>query len=275
MPWSSVEQPDDSVTFDLAQGTAVLQARDVPVLDYGSIRRPMMTARINGPGTRAALAALLAVSALILHEAQFGAVALAQGPDQQDAVEVFNRDVFVIVGSTLRNPDATTLDSAPLFNVAGVSLNLTWGMWKRAGAQSTAHAVGGPNNPRTDLRISLSGLVPGGVYSIFYGTLTPDSENPLCPGVERTLALISTDRRQMPDASSFVADAAGRAEFRGEISGRPLDVLQFFYTVIYHFDGMTYGALPNRGEFLTQGSMCRSSFGEDAMRQLVVYQKFQ
>lgn len=234
-----------------------------------------MTARINGVGTRAALAALLAVSALILHEARFGVVALAQGPDQQDGVQVFNRDVFWLDGVTLRNPDANTPDSARLFSVVGASLDVTWGMWKRASAQSTALALGGRNNPRTDLRISLSGLIPGGVYSIFYGTFTPDSENPLCPGVERTLALISTNRRQMPDASSFVADAAGRAEFRGEIIGHPLDASQFFYTVIYHFDGRTYGALPNRGEFLTQGPMCRSTFGEDAMRQLVVLQKFQ
>jgi hypothetical protein len=86
------------------------------------------------------------------------------------------------------------------------------------------------------------------------------------------LPLPATDRRQQPDLSSFVADAAGRAEFRGEIPGRPSDALQFFYTVIYHFDGETYGALPNRGEFLTQGTMCRSSFGEDAMRQLIVVQ---
>lgn len=232
-----------------------------------------MTARINGLATRAALAVLLAVSALLLHGARFSAVALAQAADRQDSVQVFNRDVFVIVGSTLRNPDATTADAAPLFTNTGVSLNLTWGAWKRASAQSTARVDGSGSSAVTELRISLRGLVPGGVYSIFYGTLTPDSENPLCPGVERTLPLISRDSLQAPDRSSFVADRMGRADFRGAITGRPLDANQFFYTVIYHFDGMTYGSLPNRGEFLTQGTMCRSSFGEDAMRQLVVIQK--
>lgn len=230
-------------------------------------------ARMRVVLVRAAPAALLAITALLVHDAGWGAVVLAQGPDPQDVVLADSRDVFVIVGSTLRHPDATTVEAAPLFNVAGVALNLTRGAWKQANAQSTARVMGGTNNARTDLRISLSGLIPGGVYSIFYGTLTPDSENPLCPGVERTLPLQSTDRRQQPDLASFVADATGRAEFRGEISGWPMDALQFFYTVIYHFDGKTYGTLPNHGEFLTQGTMCHSSFGEDAMRQLIVFQK--
>ena len=44
--------------------------------------------------------------------------------------------------------------------------------------------------------------------------------------------------------------------------------------MIYHADGMSYGALPNRGEFLTQGEDCRSSFGQDAMRQFQVLQKW-
>jgi len=38
---------------------------------------------------------------------------------------------------------------------------------------------------------------------------------------------------------------------------------------------MTYHPLPNRGEFFTQGDDCRSTFGEDAMRQIIVFQKFQ
>jgi hypothetical protein len=232
-----------------------------------------MAARVDRFGTRVVLAVLLTVSGVLLHEARFGAAALAQAPDRQDSVQVFNRDVFVIVGSTLRNPDATTADSAPLFNVAGVPLALTWGRWKRADSRSTARVEGNGSGAVTELRISLRDLVPGGVYSIFYGTLSPDTENPLCPGVERTLPLLSIDQLQAPDRSSFVADRMGRADFRGVISGRPLDALQFFYTVVYHFDGQTYGSLPNRGEFLTQGSMCRSSFGEDAMRQLVVFQK--
>lgn len=193
----------------------------------------------------------------------------AGGPDEQDYLQIFTRDVYVIVGSTLRNPDNTTADAAPLFNVAGVALGRTWGDWKRAAATSTAHAAG----PRTSARIQLTGLVPGGVYSVFYVNLDPDSENPLCPGVERALPLLAVDPHQTPDASSFVAGADGTATFHGRVAGNLLAPLQLIFEVIYHADGATYGSLPNHGEFLTQGANCRSSFGEDAMRQLLIIQK--
>jgi hypothetical protein len=190
--------------------------------------------------------------------------------DSEDAVIVHNDDVFVIVGSTLRHPDDETAQDAPLFNVAGVGLELTWGEWQAAGASASAHVIGGP---RTDIRIELSGLVPGGLYSVFYGTLFPDSENPLCPNVERTFGLPAKKADLPgPDASSFIAKSDGTASFRGVADGDLLAPQQLFYTIIYHFDGMAYHPLPNRGEFLTQGSNCRSSFGEDAMRQLIIFQ---
>ena len=193
----------------------------------------------------------------------------ARGPDPQDDVQTFRRDVFVIVGSTLRNPDADTDDGEPLFNTAGVGLGLTWGDWKRASATATAHAAG----PWTQARIELTGLVPGGVYSLFYITLGPDSENPACPGVERGLPLLSNNRHQAPDASSFVARGDGTATFHGRVAGDLLAPMQLFFVVIYHFDGRTYGSLPNAGEFQTQSPNCRSSFGEDAMRQFLIVQK--
>ncbi|SDI09911.1 hypothetical protein SAMN05192558_101632 [Actinokineospora alba] len=198
----------------------------------------------------------------------------AAGPDMADGLEVYSGDVFEIVGSTLRNPTAETDPSAPLFGNSGVGLNRTWGEWSAATASSVVRSSGG-RSPRTDVRLSFAGLVPGGVYSVFWGTLTPDSENPLCPGVERTLALPSVDAGQAPDASSFVAAADGTAAFRGKLDGSLLDsALQVFFSVIYHFDGQTYGALPNAGEFQTQGPNCRSSFGEDAMRHLLILQKW-
>lgn len=199
--------------------------------------------------------------------------ASAAPPDQADGVEVHERDVFVIVGSTLRNPDATTDPSAPLFNNAGVGLDLTWGEWSAASATSAVR-TSGKSNARTDVRLSFSDLVPGGTYSVFWGTLNPDSENPLCPGVERTLALPSVDRDQSPDASSFVAGSDGTAAFRGSLDGNLLSANQVFFSIVYHFDGQTWGALPNHGEFLTQGPNCRSSFGEDAMRHLLILQKW-
>lgn len=215
----------------------------------------------------------LAVGAAALAFVAMAGPAAALAPDQADAVEVSGQDVFVIVGSTLRNPDFTTAESAPLFNAAGVPLELTWGQWSGASATSTVRTSGG-RAPRTDVRLHLGGLVPGAVYSVFWGTLGPDSENAACPGVERTLPLPSVDAGQLPDASSFVAGADGTAAFRGRLDGALLDATQVFLTVIYHFDGQTYGSLPNRGEFLTQGDNCRSSFGEDAMRQLLILQKW-
>ena len=195
----------------------------------------------------------------------------ARPGDEADAVEAYERDVFEIVGSTLRNPDPASTDpAAPLFNVAGVGLGLTWGQWSSAAATSTMRVRG----RHTEAEIDFSGLVPNGVYSLFYVTLGPDSENPLCLDVERALPLTSRSRHQEPDRSSFVAAPDGTASFTGRVDGDLLSATQVFLEVIYHFDGQTYGSLPNRGEWLTQGEpTCRNSFGEDAMRQLLIVQE--
>jgi hypothetical protein len=194
-------------------------------------------------------------------------------PDREDAVEPFARDVFVVVDGRLENPTAGTSPDAQLFNLAGTPLDVTWGRWTSASATSSAHTARNPNTPHTDVRIQLSGLVPGGVYSLFYATFGPDSRHPLCPGQERTLPLTARNRNQAPDPSSFVADADGEAEFRARVDGSLLEATHVLYSVIYHFDGMTYHPLPNRGEHVTQGDDCRTSFGVDAMRQLTVWQK--
>jgi hypothetical protein len=223
-----------------------------------------------GPVARAAR--ILAVAALVL----VGAVpnpAEAQSPDHEDAIEAFARDVFVVVGASLRNPDATTDPGEPLYNVVGLNLGVTWGEWRAASASSTAYVSGG-GSPVTTLRLDLAGLVPDGVYSVFYATIGPDTEHPLCPGVERLLPLESTRQRQSPDPSSFVADSEGSARFVGRVDGDLLDADQAFLAVIYHADGLTYHPLPNRGESLTQGESCRSSFGHDAMRQMLILQKW-
>ena len=216
--------------------------------------------------------ALLTAAALMTGPAHAGLIAT----DQADAVQVYPRDLYVIVGSTLRNPDSTTPSSAPLFNVAGVNLGVTWGQWIRVSVTSTmtvSTALFG--GYKTDVSLSLKGLVPGGVYSVFYGLISPDSENPLCPGVERTLAVPTTDTSGThPDASSFVADSTGYATYAGRVSGNLLVAGQVYLTIVYHADRKTYHPLPNVGEYLTQGSACRSSFGEDAFRHLLILQKW-
>lgn len=223
--------------------------------------------KVSKRATRTLCVVLLALASVVSTTATAGA---ARRGDTADAVETFERDVYEIVGSTLRNPGPSTSPGAPLFNVAGVALDLTWGQWGGAAASSTMRVSG----RHTDADLVLSGLVPNGVYSVFYVTIGPDSENPLCLNVERALPFTSANRHQQPDRSSFVASADGGATYSGRVDGDLLGATQVFLEVIYHFDGQTYGSLPNRGEWLTQGQpTCRSSFGEDAMRQLVILQK--
>jgi hypothetical protein len=221
--------------------------------------------------TRALVAALALAGALL----SFGPAAHASPADPADGVQIYERDVFVIVGSTLRNPTADTDPAAPLFTNSGVAMNLTWGEWSSATATSRATVIGSSSDPRTDIRLSLSGLVPNGLYSVYWGTLGPDSEQPLCPGVERTLpldALGSTAKAPAPNA--FVVDATGTFDFHGRVDGALLDATQVFVTVVYHLFGQTSYPFPNLGEYLTQGETCRSSFGEDSMRHLIVLQKW-
>ncbi len=196
----------------------------------------------------------------------------ATPPDYADAVKTYTRDVFVIVGSTLRNPDETTANSAPLFNNAGVNLSVTWGKWKAATGTSAMRWVNGTQTRDT---LHLRGLIPGGVYSVFYITLGPDSENPKCQGgVERAVQFRSTNVNQSPDRSSFRARADGTADFYASVAKNLLAASQVYVELIFHSDGKTYGALPNKGEYLTWNSAtCRSSFGDDAMRQFLFTQK--
>ncbi len=217
-----------------------------------------------------------ALSIVVIVAGPLSDVATAAPADQADGVEVFARDVFWINGLTLRNPTADTPPGAPLFNVAGVNMDVTWGQWSAASAQSSVRVAGGAHHPRSDVRLELAGLIPGGHYSVFWGTLGPDSEQPLCPGVERTLPLdaVKLDAAAA-DANSFVAGADGTAAYRGAVANDLFDATQVFFSIVYHLDAdqSTY-PFPNLGEYRTQGPNCRSSFGEDAMRQLLVLQKW-
>lgn len=225
-------------------------------------------------------AVMLVVAALLITGAP-GRAALAGPPDQADAVQVFSRDVLILSGASLVNPDSDTDPDEQLITSSGWFLNtgpddpITWGEWSAATATSRAARIGGPRGPRTDVRLSLSNLVPGGVYSVFWATIEPDSEQPLCPGVERTLPLdafkVDADA---PDANSFVADTTGAAEFHGRVDGDLLAARQVFFSVVYHAFGETHYPFPNAGESQTQGEGCRSSFGIDAMRHLLILQKW-
>src|SRR5262245_2111935 len=80
---------------------------------------------------RSVAAILFASLALAVQFVGDGSIARADQPDQQDAVQSFNRDVFWLDGSTLRNPDATTQPGVPLFNLLGIALGVTWGGGRR------------------------------------------------------------------------------------------------------------------------------------------------
>lgn len=215
------------------------------------------------------------VGALALLSPIAGRSQSARAVDREDAIQPYGLDVYILNNyGLLENPNATTLPEARLFNLAGTDLGLSWGVWQRASAMSETRCIGGSGNPRTEARIWLSGLIPGGVYSVFHATFGPDSRHPLCPSQERLLPLTAfRPERQLPDPASFIADADGEAVFRARVEGCLLDATRLVYGVIYHFDGQTYYPLPNRGEFVTQGPDCRSSFGVDAMRQFFIVQK--
>lgn len=227
--------------------------------------------------------AVMLVAAALLITGAPGRAAMASPPDQADVVRVFNQDVLVLAGASLVNPDEDTDADEQLINSGGWFLStgpddpITWGAWSAATATSRVATIGGPDGRRTDVRLSLSNLVPEGVYSVFWATLGPDSEQPLCPGVERTLPLdafkVGADA---PAPNAFVADTTGAAEFHGRVDGDLLAATQVFFWVVYHADRETHYPFPNAGELVsvTEGAPCRSSFGIDAMRHLVILQKW-
>jgi len=234
-------------------------------------------------------------------------------PDREDDVDAFRVDVYVLVGTTLQNPIGLcsaepcalgeTLPSAPLSNITGNLLGVTWGQFLMADADSWVSCRDG----KTDVRLHLTGLIPNAVYSVFYRTFGPDSLNPFCPDLERSRVVpgpCQGPRCPNPPNSTIVTDAHGAAVYTGRVNGCLLDATTALLDVIYHANGSTYGELPNRLEFATQlrpcqtdGNcaagdvcldnvcqpssclsgvgcrVCNSSFGSDAMRQAVIIQK--
>lgn len=231
--------------------------------------------RKNSLRARWLRAAVVAAAAATLVAGPSAGVAAAAPADPADFVQVFNRDVNVIVGPNLVEPGAGTDPAAPLFTDTGIAMGVTWGQWSASTAASRARVAGGAANARTDFRVTFAGLVPGGLYSVFWGTLGPDSEQPLCPGVERTLPLDRVGGAGDFDPNSFRAGPDGAATYHGRTAGDLFAAQQVFLSVVYRFfEGESTYPFPNRGEWLTAGDDCRSSFGEDAMRHLLVFQKF-
>ncbi len=162
-----------------------------------------------------------------------------------------------------------TPGSAPLFNLDGNPLGVTWGQWRSATAWSVAATVTQRGIDYTDFGIVMSGLIPDGVYSLFYRSLSPYSANPICAAVDPLVALTARfPRLQKPDPDSFVANSSGGAFFFARVAGRLLDAQSLQISVIYHFDGHVYGSVPSQGE----SADCRLTYGIDAMHQFLIIQ---
>jgi hypothetical protein len=233
---------------------------------------------MDTPNSRARTAirtAALAV-AVVLSVLAAGGTALAAAPDEADAVETFRFDVYWVDPhcACLRNPTSETPLDAGLYTADGTAMGITWERFRSVTATSQMKTMGGPSGPRTDVRVELAGLLPGGVYSLFYATFVPDTVNPACPNVERLLPLPAFRVEDtQPDPASFVADAAGTVSFHSRVEGDLLAATQVLVQLIYHFDGHTYGDVPTYGENVTRGPECRTSYGHDAMRQTQIIQK--
>jgi hypothetical protein len=178
----------------------------------------------------------------------------------------FPGDVFTPTanGTLIPVDPLSTPLSAPLFNLAGNALNLTWGQWSSASAKSYAWTVTHNGTTSTQFLITMSGLAPNGVYSLFYRTFGPDSNNALCPNVEPTVALTAAfPQVQKPDADSFTATSSGKGLFFASVPEDLLAAQQLQVLVIYHFNGQTYGPVTNQGESRgptpTPGSVARAT----------------
>ena len=229
--------------------------------------------RIASKGRRSHCLLATALASVALMQAQV--VGASPSPFNETlaiGIVPFPLDVFTTSanGTLIAVDPASTPASAPLFNLAGNSLGLTWGQFSSATAKSVAWAETYRGTTYTQFLIWMSGLVPNGVYSLFYRTFNPDSNNAVCPNVEPTVALTAVfPQFQKPDPNSFVAGASGQAVFLASVPEPLLAAQQLYVVVIYHFDGKTYGPVSNFGE----ANGCRSSYGVDAMRQFLIEYK--
>jgi hypothetical protein len=222
----------------------------------------------------------LALLGLATRTTVAGASAVFTPPTPALGIVPFAGDVFTVGsnGSLITVDPRYTLDTAPLFNLGGSPLNLTWGQFRMATAKSYVWTVTHRGTTHTQFLIALSGLVPNGIYSLFYRTFSPDSNNALCPDVEPSIALPSAfPQLQKPDPDSFIATGAGKALYFASVPQDLLAAQMLQVSVVYHFDGKTYGPVANAGEasgpVAGLGGRCRSSYGIDAMRQFLIIQK--
>lgn len=223
----------------------------------------------NGSALRVAAGCVVVAVALV---SMTGAASASRSPSlHSTSATAMAIDVYVSDGNGgLKTPDwTTTPPDAQLFSQAGAVLPATWGSYSAASATAVARSKATDHLGQvTDFEVSMTGLIPNGVYSIFVRTYNPDSVNSQCPSVDFTTAL-RAKHFHAGDPTAFTARRDGQAHFAGRVAGNVLDADQVQLVIIYHADGQTYGAVPNHGEAIG----CRPSFSSDAFRHVLVIVK--
>jgi hypothetical protein len=248
--------------------------------DHSHPTKRTISKAVHGRLVAALIATCLTGTALLVHAPVAGASITFTKPTGPGGVLPLAGDVYTLGsnGSLIAVDPSSTPASAPLFNLAGSPLNLTWGQFSSATAKSYAWTVSRDGTTDTQFLIAMSGLVPNGVYSLFYRTFAPDSNNPFCPNVEPSVAVTAAfPQFQRPDPDSFVASGSGKGLFFASVPQDLLAAQQLQVSVIYHFDAKTYGPVANaaeaNGPVASNNGLCRSSYGIDAMRQFLIIQK--
>ena len=261
-----------------------MNATTTPLSPLGAARTAAPRRRRQSHRSRYVIAAVIAVASVCVALAVQAPVAHASTiltpPTKDVGIIPFPGDVYTLnyQGALVPVDPTSTPASAPLYNLAGNALNLTWGQFSSATATSSAWTDTLSGGTHTDFLIGIGGLIPNGVYSLFYRTFNPDSNNAFCPNVEPSIALTAVfPQLQKPDPDSFIASSSGKALFVGRVAGNLLAAQNLEISVIYHFNGQTYGPVANQAEaqgpVASNNGLCRSSYGIDAMRQMLIIQK--
>jgi hypothetical protein len=242
--------------------------------------QPLVAGRCRRPRATMIAIALAAAAFLVQAPVAGAALPVVSNYTPQIGWIPFSGDVVVLnsMGALVPVDPTSTPASAQLFNILGNSLNTTWGQFSSAAPKSAAWTLSLNGTTYTQFLIGLSGLVPNGVYSLFYRTFNPNSNNAYCPNIEPSLALPAAfPQLQKPDSSSFVATSSGKGLFFASLPQNLLAAQQLQVSVIYHFNGQAYGPVANEAESLgpvaSEGGLCRSSYGVDAMRQMLIIYK--
>ena len=173
--------------------------------------------RRQRPRLRRVIATVIAIGAacmaLAVQAPVAGASTSVTTPTPDAGLEPFTADVYTLdqAGNLIPVLISTSL-TAPLYNGAGDPLNVTWGQFSSATAKSYAWTDTLNGVTHTDFLIGMSGLIPTGVYSLFYRTFNPDSANPVCGAVGDLDPLVALTaalpRFQKPDPDSFVTSSS-------------------------------------------------------------------